>query len=404
MIGSRARGQGELIMAGSLRELVPDDHVLVRVDRVLDLAWLRAAVRDCYAADGTGRPGIDPEAAVRLMLAGFLLGIVHDRRLMREAQVNIAIRWFAGYGLQERLPDHSSLTRIRQRWGAELFRAVFARTVRSCVAAGIAKGEVVPVDATLIRADVAWESLGVRHADAVLAQDPRAEIADESDPARKAKLLAERNGRQTGRHKKVCRTDPDASMATNARNRRLEPCYKQHTAVDDACGVVLDLEVTTGEANEGDHIVQRVDAAAALTGRAAETVTADQGYAYGKVYGALERRGIDPVIPAKEEPIRAKVPLRRFRYDARHDVLKCPRGCTLRPQRRVEHGRFFYSRATDCRPCAMRGDCLSEGLRAWRGRPSRRRRRSGHRARAGPRSATARGRRREAGSAAWPKG
>src|SRR3712207_4077993 len=117
MLGRRVRGQTELLVAGSLRDLIPDDHVLARVDRVLDLSWLRAEVRHCYA-DGSGRPGIEPEAAVRLMLAGFLLGIVHDRRLLREAQVNIAIRWFAGFGLHEALPDHSSLTRIRQRWGA----------------------------------------------------------------------------------------------------------------------------------------------------------------------------------------------------------------------------------------------------------------------------------------------
>jgi transposase len=160
VLGSKVRNQSELIFAGSLRELLPDEHVLVRVDRVLDLSWLRGEVREHYANDGVGRPGIDPEAAVRLMLAGFLLGIVHDRKLMREAQVNIAIRWFASYGLYDRLPDHSTLTRIRQRWGAELFRAIFTRTVRACVAAGIAKGEVVHIDATLIRADVAWESFG----------------------------------------------------------------------------------------------------------------------------------------------------------------------------------------------------------------------------------------------------
>ena len=111
----------------------------MRVDRVLDLAWLPAEVADLYCPDN-GRPGIDPEVVLRLMLAGFLLGIVHDRRLLREAQVNLAIRWFAGYGLHEALPDHSTLTRIRGRWGAERFQHIFQRTVQACVSAGIAKG------------------------------------------------------------------------------------------------------------------------------------------------------------------------------------------------------------------------------------------------------------------------
>jgi transposase len=146
MLGFKDRGQPELFVTGSLGQLLPDDHVLVRVDQVLDLSWLREAVADLYCPDN-GRPGIDPEVAVRLMLAGLLLGIVHDRRLLREAQVNLAIRWFVGYGLHERLPDHSSLTRIRQRWGAERFKAVLTRSVEACVAAGIARGEVVHVDA-----------------------------------------------------------------------------------------------------------------------------------------------------------------------------------------------------------------------------------------------------------------
>ena len=109
MLGRKERDQLEFFVCGSLRDLLPEDHVLVRVDRVLDLSWLADAVADLYA-DGMGRPGIDPEAAVRLMLAGFLQGIVHDRRLMRDASVNLAIRWFAGYGMSEALPDHSSLT------------------------------------------------------------------------------------------------------------------------------------------------------------------------------------------------------------------------------------------------------------------------------------------------------
>ena len=87
MLERRSREQFEFFLCGSLRDLVPDEHVLARVDRILDLSWLHDMVAESYAAS-VGRPAIDPEAALRLMLAGFLLGIVHDRRLIREAQVN----------------------------------------------------------------------------------------------------------------------------------------------------------------------------------------------------------------------------------------------------------------------------------------------------------------------------
>lgn len=106
MLGRKERGRPELCIAGSLRGLIPDDHVLVRADQVLDLGWLCAEVADLYCADNA-RPGIDPEVALRLMLAGFLLGIVHDRRLMREAQFNLAIRWFIGYALHDALSDNA---------------------------------------------------------------------------------------------------------------------------------------------------------------------------------------------------------------------------------------------------------------------------------------------------------
>lgn len=353
MIGSRTRDQLEFFVCGSLRDLVPDDHILARVDPVLDLGWLYAEVADLYAP-GVGRPGIDPETAVRLMLAGFLLGIVHDRRLMREAQVNLAIRWFAGFGLNERLPDHSTLTRIRQRWGAERFRRIFEHTVQDCMVAGIAKGEIVHVDASLIRADVSWDSLVVRHVEAVRS-------ANDDDKAEVEAVRQTRNSKKTGKFKKMCPTDPDATMATNGRNRRLEPSYKQHGVVDDVFGVVLEVDVTTGETNEGEELLARLDAVERTTGIKIDTVTADAGYAYAKIYGGLERREIAAIIPAKAEPIRSPVPMRRFRYDAKHDVLKCPRGKKLKAGRAVKHGRFFTSRARDCRRCDLAHLCLSTG-------------------------------------------
>jgi transposase len=193
MLGRKERGQLELFITGSLRGLIPDDHVLVKIDYVLDLSWLRAEVAGLYCADN-GRPGVDPEVAVRLMLAGFLLGMVHDRRLMREAQVNLAIRWFIGYALHEPLPDHSSLTRIRQRWGEDVFRRVFTRVVQQCRLAGLVSAETIHIDASLIRANVSMDALVSRHLDAV---------KDAND--------TERDTRTTGEFKKLCGTDPDAS-------------------------------------------------------------------------------------------------------------------------------------------------------------------------------------------------
>ena len=272
------------------------------------------------------------------MLAGFLLGFAHDRRPMREAQADIALRRFIGCGLDERLPDHSSLTRIRRRRGEARFRKIFRRTVSACVDAGIAKGEVAHVDATLIRADAGWKSMVDRHADAV----------------------ASGNGDATAEEGA---SDGDASLAASRKGQRPEPCFKQHTAVDDENGVVLDVAVTTGEAGEGDMIEAQVDEVRSAAGQEIGTAAADAGYAFAKVYGGLERRGIDPLIPAKREPAKSRVPLRRFRSDAKHDIMKCPRGKALRPGKPRKHGRFFHAKAKDCARCPLKGDCLSKQSR-----------------------------------------
>ena len=155
---------------------------------------------------------------------------------MREAQVNLAIRWFIGYGLEEELPDHSSLTRIRQRWGEGRFREIFRRTVRSCVDAKVAKGYVVHVDASLIRANASWESMVERHVEEVMSEHPLEEKGEKKDGGPRWR------GFGAGEP-----TDPDARLATSGGRRGFEPSYKQHAVVDDARGVVLDVSVTAGE-------------------------------------------------------------------------------------------------------------------------------------------------------------
>ena len=260
----------------------------------------------------TGRPSIDPEVALRLMLAGFLLGFVHDRRLMREAQVNLAIRWFCGYGLHETLPDHSSLTRIRQRWGAERFRRIFERTVTR-----LPRGE---------------DREGRDRPYRCLADPRRRQLGEPGRPPRRGGGGGERRARGGGtaaraRPASTRRSAPPIptrrwrpTRATGGSSRPSSSTRRSTISVG-SCSTSRSPPARSTRARCSRA---RSTRSMALTGETIVTVTADAGYAYAKVYGALERRGIDAVIPAKAEPIRSPVPLRRFRYDARHDIVKCP--------------------------------------------------------------------------------
>ncbi|MCK4625168.1 MAG: transposase [Phycisphaerae bacterium] len=354
MIGRQDRWQEDLFVACSLRDLIPEDHILKRVDKVLDLSWVRKEVRDLYD-ESMGRPSIDPEAALRLMLAGLFQGIVHDRKLMREAQVNIAIRWFAGYRLDEQLPDHSSLTRIRHRWGQDGFRRVFQKTVQACLDAGLIDGETVHVDATLIRADVSWESLVEKHVEQVLEENVTEDGPDCDPPTRKRG----RPRKNPQKPKKYSTTDPDATLTTNNKAVRMEPNYKQHAAVDDKAGVIVDVEVTTGEASEGEQLIEQIERVEGNTGRKVKVVTADAGYAHSINYARLENRGTDGIIPPQSEPKKPKrIPLRRFKYDSRHKIVHCPAGKVLRRSHREVRRWIYRARACDCRDCPLRPRCV----------------------------------------------
>jgi len=351
VIGKQYRWQQDLFVAGPLSSIVPEDHILRRVDSVLDLSWLRKEVSELYC-DTNGRPSIAPEAALRLMLAGFFQGIVHDRKLIKEAQVNIAIRWFAGYRLDEKLPDHSSLTRIRQRWGPELFKRIFQQIVQQCIEAGLVNGETVHIDATLIRADVSWESLTTEYADKTLAENISGKSDSDKGPPNKTS--------RTGKPKKRSKTDPDATMTTSSHSFRMEPAYKQHTAVDDASGVILDVETTTGEASEGKELAEQIERIEQTTGKEITKVTADAGYAHGANYQMLEDNDIDAVIPPQKENTNPRnIPVRRFKYDGKHKMVRCPAGKFLHRSSQSKKGCIYRAKAKDCQNCPLCSRCFS---------------------------------------------
>jgi transposase len=351
MLGTQKRWQEDLFITGSLSSLIPEDHILKQVDKILDLSWLRKEVADLYCSNN-GRPSIDPESAVRLMLAGFFQGIVQDRKLMREAQVNLAIRWFTGYRLDEKLPDHSSLTKIRQRWGTERFKKIFLKTVQSCIDANLVNGETIHVDATLIRADVSWESLTTEHAETVIKEN----ASEDDKPKGRG-----RPSKKQPKPKKRSTTDPDATMTTSSHTHRMEPFYKQHGAVDDICGVIVDVEVTTGEVSEGGQLPDQVKRIEENTGRKIETISCDAGYAHGKNFEHLEQKNIDAIIPPQKQSSKSKcIPFSRFKYDAKNKIVKCPCNKTLTPRTESKQGVVYRANAKDCRKCLLRKKCFSE--------------------------------------------
>src|SRR6266436_5644966 len=161
MMGTKQRYFALLIQV-SLEELVPSDHFYRHVERSLDLSFVHHFVQETYA--GKGRPSIDPVVFFKLQLVMFFEGIRSERQLMRHAADRLSVLWYLGYDLGEPLPDHSSLTRIRERYGVEVFRRFFEKIVEQCQQAGLVWGKELSIDATKVEANASLDSLTPRFA------------------------------------------------------------------------------------------------------------------------------------------------------------------------------------------------------------------------------------------------
>src|SRR3989440_6149388 len=144
----------------SLEELVPQEHFYRHVQKVLDLSFVHDLVRERYAV--AGRPSIDPVVFFKLQLVMFFEDIRSERLLMRQVADRLSVRWYLGYDLDEALPDHSSLTKIRNRYGVEVFRRFFDRIVEQCQQAGLVWGKELYIDSTKVQANASLASLKPR--------------------------------------------------------------------------------------------------------------------------------------------------------------------------------------------------------------------------------------------------
>ena len=153
MMGRLNHDQGQLFYSFHLDEVVPDDHLVREIAAILDLSWVHRELAAYYPK--MGRPSIDPELMIRMLIVGYVFAIRSERMLCSEVKVNLAYRWFCGLSSEDSIPDHSAFSRARhERFrDSDIFRRVFERVVEACIAAGLVGGEGFAVDASLIVAD-----------------------------------------------------------------------------------------------------------------------------------------------------------------------------------------------------------------------------------------------------------
>jgi transposase len=316
----------ELTLLPPLESLIPEDHRLRKLNRVLDLGFVHEAVRGRYCPDN-GRPSIDPEVVIRLFVLQAIEGIRSVRELMREVQVNLAYRWFIGYRLEETLPDHSTLSRALERFGDEVFNRLFSESIARCQRSGLIEGRVLHVDATTIRADLDENRVG-----------------------------------------KSGSPDPDARFGRFPDNK-IKPGYKQHTVVDGKQRVVVGVSVTPADRPEHDEAVPLIDRVANDLVARPEVVCGDGAYASGRNYAALAERGVrlvSPPLKAKTYTGDAYFLIEDFEYDEVKDIFICPAGkqLTYVSTEKERERRNYRARRSDCRVCPLKSKCTKAQHRA----------------------------------------
>jgi transposase len=408
MMGSKERYFAPLTNM-SLEELVPHDHFYRHVERTLDLAFVREFVEKTYA--GSGRPSIDPIVFFKLQLVMFFEGLRSERQLMGHAADRLSVRWFVGYDLGETLPDHSSMTRIRERYGLEVFRRFFDAIVEQCQAAGLVWGREVYIDGTKVAANAGKESVKPRFAveahmsslfdmeteepveegEQLKAQEEPTSNEHEELSARSPlptslsseeyEALAQHNaerhdwieqeGAQDRRVKsrgyqriadyQVSTTDPDATIMRSKGGVDLG--YHTHYVVDGGkARIIVAALVTPSEVMDNQPMLDLLWHTRFRWKLWPRRVTGDKKYGSEENLVAIEGQDIRAYIPIPDVDHRTEFfSVEAFTYDAKRDVYVCPADKELHfaPWHSTERSLRYRARARDCNHCPLKPKCTT---------------------------------------------
>ena len=365
MMGERRVRQDALFYEFSLERQVPERHLLRSIDRFVELAGLRQELAPFYSE--IGRPSIDPELLIRMLIVGYCFGIRSERRLCEEVHLNLAYRWFCGLGLDGDVPDHSTFSKNRHgRFRhSDLLRRLFETVLQRCIDEGLVGGEGFAVDASLIAADASDRtrvegSAGLPSDAASRAIDEYLAVLDDAAFGAASEVTP----------KFIAPADP-AARWTAAHRGPAFFAYSANYLIDTDNAIIVDVEATTAIRQA------EVTAARRMIERAVEgfdlypaKLIGDTAYGSAEMLNWLvDGRGIEPHIPVFDKSQRIDGTLSRddFVYDHADDSYRCPGGKILRHYRRrfttprtgVSKDNMLSYRASklDCELCSLKPRC-----------------------------------------------
>jgi len=358
MMGERQVDQGALFYEFTLERHVPADHLLRSIDRFVELGDVRVHLAPFYSS--TGRPSVDPELMIRMLIVGYCHGIRSERRLCEEVHLNLAYRWFCRLGLEGDVPDHSTFSKNRHgRFrDSDLLRHVFETVVRRCMAEGLVGGEGFAVDASLIKADAN------RQRSVEGSQGLPPEMSNRAINEYLAVLDDAAFGAATELTPKFISPADPAARWTSAHGGLAFFAYSDNYLIDLDHAIIVDVEASTAirpaEVTAAKTMVERTKECFGLD---PEWLAGDMAYGSAEMLGWLVyERGIEPHIPVFDRSNREDGTFSRddFRYDHQGDVYFCPGGKMLTCKGTlVNDGTTLLYRASkyDCDVCVFKSRC-----------------------------------------------
>ena len=367
MMGRLNHDQGQLFYSFHLDEVVPDDHLVREIAAILDLSWVHRELAAYYPK--MGRPSIDPELMIRMLIVGYVFAIRSERMLCREVKVNLAYRWFCGLSIEDSIPDHSAFSRARhERFrDSDIFRRVFERVVEACIAAGLVGGEGFAVDASLIVAD-ANKQRSIPGSEWPKACDPK--TANRAVKEYLATLDDAAFGTASEVTPKFVSPSDPAAQWTGAMRGPAFFAYADNYLVDVKFGVIVDVEasraIRQAEVGAAKTMIGRTEERFGLK---PERLAADSAYGSAATLNwIVNEKKIAPHIPVIDKSKREDGSLSRedFTFDKERNVYVCPQGKLLHTTGRVHDGEtlLYRARTSDCGPCPLKAKCCPKA--PWR--------------------------------------